>query len=352
MPPDGTTFETTSAFHELLDLIAGSDATFLAGDRAVPDEVSVVEGYQWLTQTLRVALECYLWADAARPAFVEITSPTLKWGGDNADAFYWYAPVEGGRRYRVTGRRGDSAYLSLTVYGGPDDGRWSDRIVTTVNDRTIVFDADGSFAVELGPMDDDANAIIVRDYLVHPTQGARATVAIECLDAPSSPPRRTDADVAQRFRRATNFLRDLIAIFPLGRDPEPNTVQTPYAQPAITYGWAAGDAAYAMGSYALDDGEALVIEGRSPECAFWNLCLWNQFLQTYDYRYENVTINGGQCVYEPDGSWRIVVAHQDPGVPNWLSTAGHREGRLWFRWFLAESLPEHPTTRVVSVSDL
>ncbi len=60
-----------------------------------------------------------------------------------------------------------------------------------------------------------------------------------------------------------------------------------------------------------------------------------------------MTINGGQCVYEDDGSWRIVVAHRDPGTPNWLSTAGHREGRLWFRWFLAESLPERPRTEVV-----
>jgi hypothetical protein len=174
-------------------------------------------------------------------------------------------------------------------------------------------------------------------------------VAIESLD-PVAPPRRTDAEVAQRFRRATNFLRDLMAIFPLARDPEPNTVQEPYAQPAITYGWAAGDAAYAMGSYALAGDEALVITGRSPECAFWNLCLWNQFLQTYDYRYERVTINGGQCVYEPDGSWRIVVAHRDPGVPNWLSTAGHNEGRLWFRWFLAETLPERPRAEVVPFS--
>jgi hypothetical protein len=141
----------------------------------------------------------------------------------------------------------------------------------------------------------------------------------------------------------------LFAIFPLASDPAPNTVQEPYAQPAITYGWAAGDAAYAMGSYLLADNEALVIEGRSPECALWNLCLWNPYLQTYDYRYENVTINGGQCVYESDGSWRIVVAHRDPGVPNWLSTAGHREGRLWFRWFLAESLPDRPTTHVITL---
>ena len=308
MTPGEITYDTTAAFHDLLDLIGSADATFLSGDRAVPDEVSVVEGYQWLTQILAVALECYLWADGARSRMVEITSPTLKWGGDNADAFYWFAPIDPERRYRVTGARGDSAYLSFTIYGGPSDGRWSDRIVTTINDRTIAFADDGSFVIELGPFDADANALVVRDYLVEPTVGRR--------------------------------------------DAEPNTVQEPYAQPAITYGWAAGDAAYAMGSYALSDDEALVIEGRSPPCAFWNLCLWNQFLQTYDYRYERVTINGGQCAYEADGSWRIVVAHDDPGVPNWLSTAGHREGRLWFRWFLAESLPERPSTRVVKVADL
>jgi hypothetical protein len=245
--------------------------------------------------------------------------------------------------------RGDSAYLSFTVYGGPADGRWSDHIVMTVNDRTTSFGDDGSFSLDLGPFDDStSNALVLRDYLVDPVRGRRTSVAIEALD-PAPPPRRSDEEVAQRFRRATNFLRDLLAIFPLARDPEPNTVQEPYAQPAVTYGWAAGDAAYAMGSYALEDDEALVIEGRSPACAFWNLCLWNQFLQTYDYRYERVTINGGQCEYESDGSWRIVVASRDPGLPNWLSTAGHREGRLWFRWFLAESLPQRPTTRVIKL---
>ena len=341
-------YETSTAFHELLDLIGGADGLFLSGDRAVPDEVSVVEGYQWLTQILAVALECYLWADSDRPTMVPITSPTLKWGGDNADACYWYAPVAPEHRYRVAGVRGDSAYLSFTVYGGPSDGRWSDRIVSTINDRSMSFGADGSFELELGPFDADANALVMRDYLVDPASGRRTSVSISSLD-PVTPPRRTDAEVAERFRRATNFLRDLLAIFPLARDATPNAVQEPYAQPAITYGWAAGDAAYALGSYALDDDEALVITGRSPDCAFWNLCLWNQFLQTYDYRYEPVTINGGQCTYEPDGSWRIVVAHRDPGVPNWLSTAGHREGRLWFRWFLAESLPDRPSTELITL---
>ena len=93
--------------------------------------------------------------------------------------------------------------------------------------------------------------------------------------------------------------------------------------PTETYGWAAGDAAYAMGSFELADDEALVMQGRSPESAFWNLCLWNPFLHTYNYEYERVTINGGQVEYEDDGSWTVVIAHRDPGRPNWVSTQGH-----------------------------
>src|SRR5262249_56537754 len=82
---------------------------------------------------------------------------------------------------------------------------------------------------------------------------------------------------------------------------EPNTVDEPYPVPQQTIGWAAADAAYAMGSFDLADDEALVIEGRSPECAFWNMCLWNQFLHTYNYDYEPVTINGGQEPHPHNG---------------------------------------------------
>ena len=65
-------------------------------------------------------------------------------------------------------------------------------------------------------------------------------------------------------------------------------------------------------------------------------------MQTFDYRYERIGINGEQAVYEPDGSWRVVVAARDPGQPNWLSTAGHRRGVLFFRWFFAAETPTTP----------
>jgi hypothetical protein len=342
--------ETAAAFNELMDVVRGGEQLFREGDRAVTDPASALEGYPWLTTVLAVALDCFVWADPLRPTLVELTGPTKRWGGDNSDAHYWYAALDPKRRYRVSGVKRDAVYLSLTVYGGPDDGRWSNRIVTTVNDRTIPFARDGSFSLHLGPFDDDANALVIRDYLAHPGRDRPTTLAIECVDGPSShePPRPTDAELAQRYRRASNFLRDLLAVFPIPPG-EPNTVQPPYPVPEHTYGWAAGDASYAMGAFDLGDDEALVIEGTSPPCVFWNLCLWNPFLQTFDYRYERTTINGAQCTYEPDGSWRIVVAARDPGVPNWLSTAGHSSGVLWFRWFLPDATPDQPTTKVIAL---
>ena len=148
-------------------------------------------------------------------------------------------------------------------------------------------------------------------------------------------------------------MRELFNIFPLAYDETKlNQIEEPFSQPLVSYGWVAADAAYAMGAYDLAKDEALVLEGRSPSCAFWNVCLWNPYLQTYDYRYEQVTLNGGQTKYESDGSWRLVIADRDPGLPNWLSTAGHRRGRIWFRWFLAESPPERPRARVAKLSEL
>jgi hypothetical protein len=85
---------------------------------------------------------------------------------------------------------------------------------------------------------------------------------------------------------------------------------------------------------------------------FWNVCLWNPYMQTYDYRYERVTLNGTQVRYEPDGSWRIVVAARDPGMANWVSTADHPRGVIWFRWFLPERVPDRPRTRVAKTATL
>jgi hypothetical protein len=346
---------TSAVFHELIDELRALEGRLQLPD--VPlDELSVLEGYKWIFTILAVGLDAHVWADPGRPRFVDIVGPNRKWGGDNADAYYQYAPIDPLRTYRVSGRKGDADYLSLTVYGGPSDGRYSERIVGTVNDRSVGLADDGTFSITLSPdhhpgawvkLEPDSVCAITRDYLADPIHGRRAEWHIEAVDPPPTR-RENDADLARRLRATLTWVRDQARIVPIPLGT-PNTIDEPYPVPSETFGWAAGDAAYAMGSYALDEDESLVIEGSSPPCAFWNVCLWNQFLHTYDYDYEQVTLNGSQVDYEPDGSWRLVVSRRDPGQANWISTAGHDRGRIWFRWFLPDSTPERPTARVVRI---
>ena len=353
--------ETEVVFAELLEELGVLHRRLVEQLSGPGDEQSLLEAHKWVLTILQVATDTQVWADPANPRFVDIVGPYKKWGGDNADAFYCYSPVDPARTYRVRVTPGDAVYLSLTVYGGPRDGHYSDRIVGSLNSAQAPPGPDGTIEMVLSPtdpgpgapwipLDPDAVAIVTRDYLDDWVHDARAVWTIAADDPPAEY-REDDADLARRFRAALTWVRDQATMVPLALG-EPNTVDPPYPVPTTTFGWAAGDAAYAMGSYQLEDGQALVVKGRSPGCVFWNLCLWNPFLHTYNYDYERVTINGAQVRYESDGSWVIVVSPTDPGHPNWVSTAGHHRGRLWFRWFVPDSTPEPLEVSVVDVGSL
>ncbi len=353
-------FETTGAFRDLIDAMRGLEETFLTGERAVTQDVSVIEGYRWIFSITQVAFDCFVWADKDRPRFVDIVGRYKKWGGDNADAYYQYAPLDPTRTYRVHLDAGDAVYLSLSVYEGPDDGQPAEGIVGSLHLGEMEANADGSYDIILSAgehlgnwiqLSPTSNAAITRDYLADPANDKRAVRTIESNDPPVTT-RITDEDMARRFRAAMTWIKEQGEIAPVPPMGDPNTMMEPLPMGAITYGWGAGDASYGMGNYDLEDDEALIIKGVSPKCPFWNLCIWNEFLHTYNYDYERVSINGHQVAYNDDGSWTIVVAAKDPGHPNWIRTQGHKSGVLWARWFLPEETPAQPTTRVVKVADL
>ena len=159
----------------------------------------------------------------------------------------------------------------------------------------------------------------------------------------------TPEDLSRRLRVARTWLREQFAMVPIKLEP-PNEIAEPYPVPSQTYGWAAGDAAYAMGACDLQQDQARH-RGHVAAVRVLEPVPGNPFLHTYDFSRERVTINGAEVAYEPDGSWRIVVSQTDPGHPNWVSTAGRSKGLIWLRWFLPDETPARPHCRVVEIGE-
>jgi hypothetical protein len=72
--------------------------------------------------------------------------------------------------------------------------------------------------------------------------------------------------------------------------------------------------------------------------------LWN----ATEYVQRQSSLNGHQARVDDDGCFRAVISIRDPGVPNWLDTAGYRQGTMIGRWFGCSSHPE-PTLRKVKL---
>ena len=166
----------------------------------------------------------------------------------------------------------------------------------------------------------------------------------------------------------------LFANWPRGFGKHSNRL--PVFDPDVSFA-AGGDPniVYYRSHRALAEDEALLVEVTPPECEHWNFQVNNYWMESLDHRYRTIRTNRKLARYEDDGSVRLVVAHRDPGLPNWLETAGHTSGTicfLWigvprraarlgpwghtsgtmcFRWIKASEHPE-PRTRVVSRAEL
>ena len=75
------------------------------------------------------------------------------------------------------------------------------------------------------------------------------------------------------------------------------------------------------------------------------------FFNSMDYLYRPVSYTPSRTAVDADGRIRLVMAHRDPGVQNWLDTQGFERGNLTYRHML-EGRPAVLSTRVVGFDDV
>ena len=75
--------------------------------------------------------------------------------------------------------------------------------------------------------------------------------------------------------------------------------------------------------YDLEPNEALLVETGTPDARYWSFQLYGlQYFRPSDIG-RPTSLNHRQ-IAKVDDRVHVVVAHRDPGVPNWLDTTGRR----------------------------
>jgi hypothetical protein len=364
--------KTTEAFDELIATLQLVRDGYVLSDERFTDPLDVVEGYRYIGQLLSAASELFFEADPDHPRFASIVSPARKVQGDNPDAIYHYTRISGSRAYRIFGRVDKECYTSFTVHGRAPDGALAGPLLGDVNDRQFQIDPDGSYSLTLSAteqpgnwlrLDPDAYCVIVRSYFQLGTSAQNdmdvsVRIGIETIEDLGSAPPLSDDVFSERMQEGIAFLRQTTLGQSLPSTPsavpfvaqEVNSLPVPFSfrDSGLPVPGAA-DIFYASGRWQLEPDEALVLTGTLPSCPFANVMLWNRHMQTLEYRSRRSSLNQSQIQLESDGSYRIVIAHKDPGVPNWLDTEGHRTGTIFWRFLLPETDPTRTECAVLPI---
>jgi hypothetical protein len=382
--------ESRAAFDALLATLAEAAERYAGTEWGLMSADDIAGGLRSVAHLLEGGLVGHFEDDPAQPVFRRIVTSTRKSMGDNADAIYYDASISSRYTYRVRGRIAGAIYVSFTLEAGGPDGGFPERTAGVLNDSQFDVDADGRFEVFLGGppgernwigLPEDVIRVTTRHYWEEPRSPAAPpspdlALSIEALDGPGPLPPPSDASVAAGFRRVEAYVRSRSldqpkpgeanqpafvsrsldqpkpgeANQPAFVSREPNVFPPPV--PPGDHPLAAADASYSMAPYVLGPDEALVIRARWPKCRCANVTLWNRHLQTNDYAHRQVSLNRAQTELQPDGSFEVVIAHQDPGVANWIDTEGRPFAMVFWRFFLPEGPIETPQARVVPFADL
>ena len=332
-------------------------------DASPADPFDRAEGFRYLSRLTRVALESYIeFADPLAPVLRRPSHETVKIGADNPDNYYQSAAISGEYEYRMRGKRGSVHYLGFGTYAGNygSSARMGQTGYLEAADMEI--DSEGRFEILLSckeqagnwlPMEPDSSSLIVRQTFQDRQEEQIAALEIERVGAEGPPPPVSAEFIDQGLAAASAYVVGTSALFTDWSEGFAKRVnELPPFDPAVAKA-AHGDPniRYYHGYWELGPGEALAIEVTPPTCDYWNFQLNNYWMESLDYRYHPLAVNHHTARTREDGSVRIVVSHKDPGVDNWIDTAGHSRGTMCLRWIGADEHPQ-PRTRVLKFSDL
>ncbi len=321
------------------------------------DKAGRAETFRHLAQQTRCWLDWSMgFGDAGDPWFQRQNDLVTPWGGPNADNVYRHARIDPRHEYRITGNMHGSEDFALAIRTG---FRHTDN-PATLTERTgsdLGARRGEPFEVLLGGDGDEPNRIplgegaimcSIREYYFDWAPLEPATFTIERIDAaPPVPPLSVADALAEALdltERSMVFWNDYMIAAAAKQEWNSfgGKIDVPRGLQLSQFGFCFHD---------LGPDEALVIEGDVPDARYWSLQLYGMhFFRGLDL-VPPTSLNHTQVAVDPDGRLRVVVAHRDPGVANWLDTTGRHVGLVNYRHFWGSRLATFDT-KVVPVDEL
>ena len=331
------------------------------------DAFNQAEGVRYLTRMVRAGLE--LMVEAGTPEFPRLSDPAggfIKIGGDNPDNVYLSAQIRGDLEYRIHGQRGSAPTINFATKNGGYQKAGAKMLGTGFLDgRELEVDEDGNLEILVSTrrppsgnwlsMEPDSNLLLIRQTFHDRSREQAAQLQIERLGNTEAPPALDVQVLVTRLIAAAQYTENTVKLFtdwashfkrehhntlPLG---DQTMFQAAGGDPNITY---------YHGYWEFADDEAMVIEAALPPCEFWNFQVDNFWMESLDYHCHRIHVNCHGANLNPDGSVTIVIAHRDPGHPNWLTSAGHALGTSLFRLIGAHDRPAQIKVQVVKFDTL
>lgn len=323
------------------------------------------EGVRYLSRLARAGISTF--AELSGPLNPEFrTQPEfVKMGLDNPDNYYVGASIKPNNDYRIRGNRGNVHYLGFAAQN--QNFAATDKVsggAGHIDASELETDEHGNFEIiasqtehpgnwlRLAP---DTSQVLCRQTFMDRRTEREALLNIECL-TPSEPPRPVQLErFASQLIHAAKYGQGTAHWFAewvvdMANHAPPNEFYLPPAEQHRRVGGDPNVRIY-LGRWELNDEQALVIDLAPPKCEYWNFQLGNIWAESLDYRHRSVYINSSQAIKRADGRVRLVVSAVNPGVDNWMDTAGHCHGTMCVRWVLAEDHPQ-PLTKTIKLSEL
>lgn len=342
------------------------------GNPRADDDLLGAEALRYLWRTNAVGLVSQIEGhDPAYPHFFKILSPWLNWGYPNPDGTYSFATLHGDHRYRLYGHRGTARLFDIEswagdiadlrharAFGGRRDIRGGKSEIDIADDGTfeVVLSRDeqpGNWV----PLPEGPAHIYVRQWYYDYEEELPGQFSIERIGASYPRPPMTSEALIEAFERLIHFVETVHDEMEPGIEQhfagDPRTV--PFPSGLIT-SEGEGQIAfrnqyYGRGHFECQPHEAVILEVDPPPAQYWMFGLLSPFWESYDWLGRQISINGHQAVIDEDGRFRAVIAHEDPGVPNWLDACGHTKGLIGGRYNWTEGVPI-PTLTTVPLDKL